>query len=96
MRFEGRVVRRWAAMGAVLGLVLPGCASSGDIGGARTGHGMLGADQTVPAGSASHRLRTYYIAADEVAWDFAPTGRHHITGQPFDAAAKVFVPLSRR
>ena len=27
--------------------------------------------------------RTYYIAADEVAWDFAPTGVNQITGEAF-------------
>ncbi len=35
--------------------------------------------------------RTYYIAADEVAWDYAPSGQNLITGEPFDAAADVFV-----
>ena len=27
--------------------------------------------------------RTYYIAADEVIWDYAPTGVNQITGKPF-------------
>lgn len=27
--------------------------------------------------------RTYYIAADEVTWDYAPAGKNVITGQPF-------------
>src|SRR4051812_47177502 len=27
--------------------------------------------------------RTYYIAADEVKWDYAPSGSNQITGQPF-------------
>jgi FtsP/CotA-like multicopper oxidase with cupredoxin domain len=35
--------------------------------------------------------RTYYIAADEVAWDFAPSGTNQITGAAFDADALVFV-----
>jgi len=34
---------------------------------------------------------TYYIAADEVDWDFAPAGKNVITDKPFDAAANVFV-----
>jgi hypothetical protein len=35
--------------------------------------------------------RRYYIRADEVAWNYAPTGRNQITGQPFDDEANVFV-----
>ena len=32
----------------------------------------------------------YYIAADHVAWDYAPDGRNDITGEPFDDVAGVF------
>ena len=32
---------------------------------------------------AEDRTRTYYIAADEVDWDYAPSGANRITGQPF-------------
>jgi Multicopper oxidase len=35
--------------------------------------------------------RTYYIAADELVWDYAPTGRNQITGQPFDETADTYV-----
>src|SRR3954468_4577863 len=35
--------------------------------------------------------RTYYIAADSVTWDYAPTGSNAITGEAFDDAANVFV-----
>ncbi|APR76772.1 Multicopper oxidase [Minicystis rosea] len=35
--------------------------------------------------------RTYYIAADRVAWDYAPSGINGITGEPFDEVANVFV-----
>jgi FtsP/CotA-like multicopper oxidase with cupredoxin domain len=35
--------------------------------------------------------RTYYIAADHVAWNYAPDGRNDITGQPFDDTANTFV-----
>jgi len=35
--------------------------------------------------------RTYYIAADEVVWDYAPDGINRITGQPFDDVANVYV-----
>jgi hephaestin len=37
------------------------------------------------------QTRTYYVAADEVAWDFAPLGKNMITGQPFDDTANVYV-----
>jgi FtsP/CotA-like multicopper oxidase with cupredoxin domain len=36
-------------------------------------------------------VRTYYIAADEVAWNYAPTGRNGITGKPFDDVANTYV-----
>jgi manganese oxidase len=42
---------------------------------------------TYPGG----QVRTYYIAADRVAWDYAPTHRNQITGKKFDPIAKVFV-----
>ena len=35
--------------------------------------------------------RTYFIAADQVAWDYAPQGKNIITGEPFDDDANVFV-----
>ncbi|MBI5510950.1 MAG: multicopper oxidase domain-containing protein [Deltaproteobacteria bacterium] len=37
------------------------------------------------------RTRTYYIAADEVDWDYAPSGMDRLMGMPFDADALVFV-----
>ncbi len=36
-------------------------------------------------------IHTYYIAADEVVWDYAPSGIDQITGQPFDAVSRPFV-----
>jgi hephaestin len=36
------------------------------------------------------RTRTYYIGADEVDWNYAPSGRNQITGAPFDDTAAVF------
>ena len=35
--------------------------------------------------------RTYYIAAERVAWDYAPAGINRITGEPFDATADVYL-----
>jgi hephaestin len=37
------------------------------------------------------KTRTYYIAADEVKWDYAPSGINQITGEAFDEEANVFV-----
>jgi FtsP/CotA-like multicopper oxidase with cupredoxin domain len=37
------------------------------------------------------QTRAYYIAAEEVAWNYAPAGTNMITGQPFDATANTFV-----
>jgi FtsP/CotA-like multicopper oxidase with cupredoxin domain len=35
--------------------------------------------------------RRYYVAAEEVVWDYAPTGTDLISGQPFDAVQKPFM-----
>lgn len=35
--------------------------------------------------------RTYYIAADEVEWDYAPTGTHLIEARPFNKDEKLFM-----
>lgn len=37
------------------------------------------------------KTRTYYIAADEVTWDYAPGGINRITGQPFGEAESFWV-----
>ena len=37
------------------------------------------------------KTRRYFIAADEVSWDYAPSGINQITGLPFDDRANVFV-----
>ena len=43
---------------------------------------------TIPAGG---RVRTYYVGADELAWNYAPDGKNRVTGEPFDEVADVFV-----
>lgn len=43
------------------------------------------------AEAATGKTRTYYIAADEVEWNYAPTGTNQITGQPFGETENVFV-----
>lgn len=37
----------------------------------------------VPEARSAGRVRTYYIAVDEVLWDYAPLGSNQITGAPF-------------
>jgi FtsP/CotA-like multicopper oxidase with cupredoxin domain len=37
------------------------------------------------------KIRTFYIAADEVRWDYAPTGINQMTGKPFDDIANVYM-----
>jgi manganese oxidase len=38
-----------------------------------------------------HTTRTYFIAADEVGWDYAPSGHNLVTGLPFGDEENVFV-----
>ena len=44
-----------------------------------------------PAQAHQGKLRTYYIAADDVRWDYAPQRRNLITGEPFTEDENVFV-----
>jgi len=37
------------------------------------------------------KVRTYYVAADEVEWDYAPSGVNKMMGHEFDGYAKIFV-----
>ena len=37
------------------------------------------------------KVRTYYVAADEVDWDYAPSGIDQMTGKPFEGMAKFFM-----
>jgi manganese oxidase len=41
--------------------------------------------------SARGTTRTYYIAADEVDWNYAPAEMDHMTGKPYDQRARLFV-----
>ena len=53
--------------------------------------GFLAFRQVSPGNAATGKTRHYYIAADMVDWDYAPSGKNQITGEPFDDAANVFV-----
>src|SRR3954470_22482108 len=43
-----------------------------------------------PSPAPAPQERVYYIAADHVAWNYAPDGKNDITGRPFDDVAGVF------
>ena len=45
----------------------------------------------VQAQSTPGKVRTYYVAADEVNWDYAPSGRDEAMGHPFDEVEKPYV-----
>ena len=45
----------------------------------------------VESQASSGRTRAYYIAADEVLWDYAPSGADQIAGAPFDEVANTWV-----
>ena len=49
---------------------------------------------TTSTSTSTGKLRTYYIAADEVPLDYAPFGKNMITGKPFDEKANVYVQNS--
>jgi FtsP/CotA-like multicopper oxidase with cupredoxin domain len=42
------------------------------------------------AGAAGGRVRTYFIAADEVEWDYVPIGIDVMTGKPFEGIAAAY------
>ena len=49
-------------------------------------HGTAAATSPATGG----KVRRYFIAADVVDWDYAPSGKNLITGEAFDDTAKVF------
>jgi hephaestin len=49
----------------------------------------LSAHGARPAAS-SGTVRTYYIAADEVEWNYAPADHDHMTGKPYDERARYY------
>ena len=68
---------------AVVVLAMAGCSGGPSGGGHHEGESS--------GSSAGGVLRTYFIAADEVRWNYAPLGQDRLTGRPFSAAANVFV-----
>ena len=76
--------RAWVGAAAALGLVLAG----GGL--ARSLPSHRAADAATMAATTGQQ-RTYYIAAEEVLWDYAPHDRNDIAGRPWNDAEKVFV-----
>ena len=72
---------------AVLGLLLSGC---GIVQTTSHAHMKMGIATNATV-IASPRVRTYYIAADEVQWNYAPDDRNDIAGRPWNDEEKVFV-----
>lgn len=72
----GRTFLRLSARLACLAVILAGCA--GDV------PGHAGAES-------AGRVRLHYVAADQVAWDYAPAGRNLVTGQAFGDAENTYV-----
>jgi FtsP/CotA-like multicopper oxidase with cupredoxin domain len=51
------------------------------------------AESATQTSASTSPTRTYYIAADDVVWDYAPGGNNRITGKPFEGfEAFVMVP----
>ena len=51
---------------------------------------MQGARAVAAPAEHAGKTRVYYVAADEVEWDYAPSGRDEAMGMPFDAIARQF------
>jgi hypothetical protein len=45
----------------------------------------------ISPGTSTGQTRIYYVVANAMDWDYAPSNRNQITGQPFDDQANVFV-----
>lgn len=58
------------------------------VAGAFAKAGWAKARQSGPKGG---KVRTYYVAADEIEWDYAPGGINQYTGKPFAGVAANFV-----
>lgn len=74
--------RRSVGRLAVLGLVASLAACTGG-----SPHG----EESGGEGAGGGRERTYYVAAEEVVWDYAPDGKDQTTGEKFSEDADVFV-----
>lgn len=85
----------WRYRGGFTRRRLLGMIGAGAAGFALAGYGVrdlrCGAAALGPPAPGGGRTRTSYLAAEDVDWDYAPSGTNQITGEPFDEAAAVFV-----
>ncbi len=51
----------------------------------------LAAQQKSGSAPAQGKVRQYYIAADELDWDYAPSGRDQMMAMPFESVAKSYM-----
>ncbi len=86
------IITRSGAIRAIRALGLIVAAAGLVIAGIMVGSTPAAAVETLAESQlAAPQTRTYYIAVDEVRWNYAPTGANQITGEPFDDTANVFV-----
>jgi len=52
---------------------------------------VYGTEDSIVRRSQKGQIHTYYIAADEVEWNYAPAGVNQTTGEPFGDVENVFV-----
>ena len=84
-------VPRNAHVDAWLAVALVACSLG--FGGCDSRHAGFGTD-TKTAAVTQGTTRIYYIAADDVEWDYAPSGKNLITGGPFEGDAAFFATPS--
>lgn len=77
---------KWIAL-AALALVIVGMVAFPRI-------GRSPAASAQPAAGGAGQVRSYFIAADEVVWDYAPSGRNQVTGEPFTNPFEQMVAVS--
>jgi FtsP/CotA-like multicopper oxidase with cupredoxin domain len=76
---KGVRMQRRAATLAIAAILVGGAMSKG-----------LWARQEAHQTKLSGVIRTYYIAADEVDWNYAPADHDHMTGKPYDEKARYY------
>eukprot|EP00878_Enallax_costatus_P001496 GHUV01001647.1.p1 GENE.GHUV01001647.1~~GHUV01001647.1.p1 ORF type:complete len:154 (+),score=35.55 GHUV01001647.1:165-626(+) len=87
--------RNWllpAGLGLLLGLLVAGLCIALPVGlTSRNKQRSVFLSGSSPSSSSLQGIsRTYYLAADEVDWDFAPAGKDLCRNQPFSAAAQLY------
>ena len=72
-------MQRQTAAFAVIAILIGGVAAE-----------RLSAQREAHRPQLSGTIRTYYIAADEVDWNYAPADHDHMTGKPYDERARYY------